>query len=250
MCNRNIRLDLSYDGTDFSGWQIQSKGRTVQGVLEAALLAMHKHPVKTTAAGRTDAGVHAKGQVLNFFSDLRTIGDEKYRDALNYYLPHDVRVLRSCSVADDFSARFSARKRVYKYFLYFGSVDLPCIHRYAVRYRKKPDIMLLNSYASILIGEHDFTTFAASGEMSKSKKRIVYSSCFYMRGEFLIYQICADSFLYKMVRSIVGTLIEAEREQKTATEFCSILNAENRSYAGTTAPARGLFLDKVEYDET
>lgn len=249
MDRRNIRLEMSYDGTDFCGWQAQLKERTVQGVLETALFTMHKHIVKVTAAGRTDAGVHATGQVVNFFSDLHSIAGWQFRDALNYYLPPDVRVLASCIEKDDFHARFSAQKRTYCYFLYFGDVHLPVIDRYAVRYRKKPDIRLLNRYASVLIGEHDFTTFAGAGDKSKSKKRIVYSSCFYMQGGFLVYKIQADSFLYRMVRSIVGTMLDFERMGKTGEEFAPVVQARDRSCAGPTAPARGLFLDKVFYGE-
>lgn len=240
---------MSYDGTDFCGWQVQSKGRTVQGVLEQALFTMHKYPVKVTAAGRTDTGVHAAGQVVNFFTDLDSINGRRFCDALNYYLPPDVRVLKSEQVGDDFNARFSALRRTYCYFLYSGNVTLPYIDRYAVRYRNDLDIRLLNRYASILIGEHDFTTFAGAGDKSRSKRRIVYSSCFYMKGDLLVYKIQADSFLYRMVRSIVGTMLDLGRIEKTEEEFAGVVRAMDRSCAGPTAPARGLFLDKVFYGE-
>ena len=249
MGNRNIRLEISYDGTDFYGWQIQSDERTVQGELQKALKKMHRKQVIVTAAGRTDTGVHATGQVANFFSDIDSIPDWQFRDALNYYLPRDVRVLKSKLEKDDYNARFSAKARIYCYFLYFGPVNLPYVDRYAVRCRKKPEITLLNRYASLLIGEHDFTTFAGAGDMSKSKKRIVYSSCFYIQGDFLVYKIIADSFLYRMVRSVLGTLLEFEKCKKTCEEFIGIVGAMDRSCAGPTAPARGLFLDKVIYSD-
>jgi tRNA pseudouridine38-40 synthase len=247
MNRRNIRLELSYDGTGFCGWQKQAEERTVQGILEKALFTMHKHPVTVTAAGRTDTGVHATGQVVNFFTDLHSIAGQQFRDALNYYLPPDVRVLKSVISEDNFHARFSARKRTYCYYLYFGDVSLPHKDRHAVRFRNRPDIRLLNRCASVLIGEHDFTTFAGAGDKSKSKKRIVYSSCFYIQGEMLVYKIQADSFLYRMVRSIVGTLLEIDRTGKTEKEFALAVKAMDRSCAGPTAPARGLFLDKVIY---
>ncbi|MBN2441682.1 MAG: tRNA pseudouridine(38-40) synthase TruA [Spirochaetales bacterium] len=248
MSKRNIRLTISYDGTDFCGWQTQADQRTVQGELQNALFTMHKHPVTITGAGRTDTGVHANGQVANFFTDIDSIPDRQFRDAINYYLPQDVRVLESSLADDDFSARFSARKRMYRYFHYFSEVNLPHMNKYAVRLREKPDIRLLNEYASYLIGEHDFAAFAAAGDQSNSKTRIVYSSCFYMHNDFLVYKIMADSFLYRMVRSIVGTLLECEKKRKSGDEFAFILYSGDRKAVGCTAPARGLFLEKVLYD--
>jgi len=247
MENRNIKLIISYDGTGFSGWQVQADQRTVQGEIEKALAKMHKHPVSLTGAGRTDAGVHATGQVGNFFTDLNSIDHQQFRDAINYYLPQDVRVLESSIVNKQFSARFSARMRIYRYFFYFGPVNLPHLNRYAVRRREKPDIKLLNQYTSVLIGDHDFTTFAAAGDMSSSKKRIVYSASFYPRGNFLVFMIKADSFLYKMVRSLVGTFLDCVKKGIPREEFAGIVLARDRSKAGCTAPARGLFLDKVIY---
>ena len=245
---KNVCLILAYDGTDFAGWQIQEESRTVQGVLEEVLSTMHKHPVPVTAAGRTDAGVHATGQVVNFYTELKSIKAVKFRDAINYYLPDDVKVLESYKVDDDFHARFSARVRIYRYYYYFGEVYFPHYHRFAVLRRRRPNLQKINRMASVLIGEHDFTTFAGSADKSRSKKRIIYSSCFYPSGDFLVYKIAADSFLYRMVRSIAGTILDLNEKGWCEEKLKEILLAKKRSLAGTTAPARGLFLDKVLYD--
>ena len=247
--NRNIKLVLGYDGTDFCGWQIQRQERTVQGVLEEALLTIHGHPVRTQAAGRTDTGVHATGQVVTFTTSNTTIGDSQFREALNFYLPHDVKVFQSCRVPEGFSARFSARARVYRYFLYSGPVNVPHYSRYAVRVQRTPNLARLNRYASFLTGEKDFTTFSASGDMSKSKVRIIRAASFYIQGDHIVFMIAADSFLYRMVRSIVGTILYCDENEMEPRAFQDIILARKRMRAGPTAPARGLFLDKVVYDE-
>jgi tRNA pseudouridine38-40 synthase len=245
---RNIQATLCYDGTNFLGWQIQKEGRTVQGVVEDACERIHKHPVHVIAAGRTDSGVHATGQVINFNSDIDSIEGPRFRDAVNSVLPPDVKIIRSRVVEDNFHARYSARARIYRYFLYFSPVVLPHYHRYAVRKRKRPNLNQINKMASFLIGEHDFTSFAAAADSNKSKKRIVFSSCFYPQGDFLVYKIAADSFLYRMVRNIVGTILECEENAMPVEIIQEILHAKQRGRAGQTIAARGLFLDKVLYD--
>jgi tRNA pseudouridine38-40 synthase len=245
---RNIRATLCYDGTNFSGWQVQKEGRTVQGEVEDALEKIHKHAVHVIAAGRTDSGVHATGQVINFASDIDSIEGPRFRDAVNSILPPDVRIIRSRVVGDDFHARYDARVRIYRYFIYVSPVVLPHYHRYAMWKRKRPDYSQINKMASFLIGEHDFTSFAASTDTNRSKKRIVFSSCFYPQGDFLVYKIAADSFLYRMVRNIVGTIVECEENGMPAEIIKDILCAKQRDRAGHTIAARGLFLDRVLYD--
>ncbi|MBN1698671.1 MAG: tRNA pseudouridine(38-40) synthase TruA [Spirochaetales bacterium] len=245
---RNIRATLCYDGTDFSGWQIQKEDRTVQGRIEAALAAVHGHPVGVIAAGRTDSGVHATGQVIHFLSDIDSIEGSRFREAINSGLDRDVRVIESREASFDFHARYSARVRIYRYFLYFGPVVLPHYHRYALRRYRRPNLKKINRMAGYLIGEHDFTSFCASGDESTSKKRVVFSSCFYPQGDFLVYKIAADAFLYRMVRNIVGTILECEEKAMPAEIINDILAARERRRAGQTIESRGLFLDKVLYD--
>jgi tRNA pseudouridine38-40 synthase len=247
MSRRNIRITVAYDGTNFWGWQIQKTGRTVQGVLEQALQRIHGHEVRVNAAGRTDSGVHATAQVVNFYSDLDSIPEQQFKDALNSYLPHDVRVLKSINANADFHARFSALSRLYRYYIYLAPVGLPHIRRYCWRVTVKPDIQRVNSLAAAIIGEHDFSSFCATGDTSKSRIKKVFTSCFYWKGLFLVYEIIATSFLRKMVRNIVGTLIEFEKNEQSKEALIELVEKKDRNMAGQTAPARGLFLEKVDY---
>ncbi len=197
MSLRNIKLTLAYDGSDFLGWQIQKSGRTVQGILQDALNQMHGSQITCTAAGRTDSGVHATGQIVNFRSSLNSIPPERYRDAINTHLPEDVRVIASELASDSFNARRSARWRLYRYYLYCAQVGYPHLRRYCLKIRRQPDIGKLNRLASKIVGKHDFTVFAAAGDKNKLKIREVLSSCFYPEGPFIVYKIAANSFCGK-----------------------------------------------------
>jgi len=245
---RNIRLTIAYDGTEFSGWQVQNNARTVQGDIEEALRRMHGHPVRIQGAGRTDSGVHASGQVGNFFSDLDSIEASRWHIALNSYLPPDVRALASREAAEEFNAKNSARKRVYRYFLYTASVGLPHLRLYCWKIRWRPDLRLLNALASVFLGEHDFTTFAAAGDASRSKVRRVDTACFFPEGPFICFKVAASSFVWKMVRSMLGTILEYGQKALPPAALADALKARDRSQAGMSAPARGLFLERVIYD--
>ncbi len=244
---RNIRLELAYDGTDFSGWQRQKGARSVQEELERALFAMHSHPVQTVGAGRTDAGVHAHRQVANFYTDIRSIPAEKFVPALNKLLPRDVRILGAEDAELDFHARYDARLRRYRYFTLCGSVFDPFRLRYAHQLYRRPDIEVLNGMASALLGEIDFTALSSARDTSLSRCRFVHEASFRWEGNMLVFEIAANAFLWRMVRSIVGTLFWLEASGKGASELRAILASKDRSLAGPTASARGLFLWNVEY---
>ncbi len=246
---RNIKLTLAYDGTDFCGWQIQNEDRTVQGALMQALERIHGHPVRVTAAGRTDSGVHATGQVANFYTEVASIPPERFTDAINAYLPKDVRVLDSREVGPRFHARRSARLRVYRYYILSAPVCPPHLRNYCHWTRRRLDISRLNRMASLLEGEHDFSSFSARGDRNKSKVRQVAASVFHAEGCFLVYTIAATSFLWKMVRTVMGTFLALEEQGLDGEELARIMGARSRFEAGETAPARGLFLEKVEYGE-
>jgi tRNA pseudouridine38-40 synthase len=248
MAERNIRLTLAYDGTDFLGWQLQKQGRTVQGVMQDGLSLMHGHPVHVLAAGRTDSGVHATGQVANFRTDIDSIPGARFRDAVNSHLPRDVRVLSSDAVDPGFHARRSARLRIYRYYTVCGAVLLPHLRNFRHWIRRSPDLVRLNEIAAVIVGEHDFTCFSAEGDANLSKVRRVDVSAFHREGETLVYTIAASSFLWKMVRTIIGTLFMLEEQGLGARELRLIMAAGSRSNAGGTAPARGLFLERVVYD--
>ncbi|MCY4481346.1 MAG: tRNA pseudouridine(38-40) synthase TruA [Spirochaetaceae bacterium] len=239
-------LTLAYDGTDFAGWQVQREQRTVQGVLEAGLARMLDRRVRVRAAGRTDSGVHAIGQVANFTAPV-TIPAERWAVAINSYLPPDVRVLAARPAAAQFDARRSALARGYRYQLLVGGVGLPHLRRYCYHVRHRPDLRRLNRSAAYLVGEHDFTVFAAAGDASLSKVRRVISAVFYPSPPYLVFRIVATSFLWKMVRSIVGTLLELAAMDAPAADVRRLIAGRRRAEVGQTAPARGLFLERVWY---
>ena len=249
---QNILLTISYDGTDFCGWQKQTKAgnetyRTVQGEIEVALQKLLKRKTELVGSGRTDSGVHAAGQIANFSSTIKNMEAENYIQALNSMLPKDVRIVNAEKVALNFNARFSSKSRTYRYFCNTQEFTLAHLTRYTWNIRYMPHLLTLNKMAQILQGEIDFTTFAASGDMSLRKSRYVEKALFFMQNEMLVFEITANAFLWRMVRSLVGTMIELEKKGGTEHEFAEILHACDRKKAGFTAPAQGLFLWKVSY---
>lgn len=248
MTNRRIRLTIAYDGTDYCGWQIQAKDRTVQGDLEEALGTMHKRRVVTTASGRTDSGVHARGQVVHFDTDIATLPVSKIPLALNSLLPRDVRVLEAAEADPGFHARYDARIRIYHYYLRPAPSPDPMGGRYSWTMERQPSLGRLNAMASQVVGTHDFTAFTAAGDPSPSKVRRLLSSAFFVQGPHLVYRVAGTAFLWHMVRSLVGTMMTLEKAGAGAAEMRKILESRDRAAAGITAPSRGLFLEKVLYD--
>lgn len=246
---RTIKLVLAYDGTDFHGWQVQNDRRTVQGVVGGALAEMHKHEVAVTAAGRTDAGVHAAGQAAHFKTGLSGVPAEKFAPALNSLLPDDVTVLSSRHVSDDFHARYDARERTYRYYLYPGYPAPPYLSRYSFPVYGDIDLRRLNELAAVLEGRHDFRAFATSLEKEQSTVRTISCSVFFLQTPFIVYQIRGDGFLRRMVRAVIGTLLEFERSGGSCEQLTEIIRSADRDRGGTTAPPKGLFLHKVTYDE-
>jgi len=255
--NRNIKLIIAYDGTEFHGWQRQEGSRTVQGEIENALFKMHGHHVGVNGSGRTDSGVHAKGQAANFITDIDSIPPDRFSPALNSLLAHDVRILESREEDINFHARFSAKSRLYRYqFLCRTSADsgssfLPYEARYNFRLRRYPSLELLNSYGRLLLGETDCTIFADSGDNAvtegRSKNRYIYSCYFYIEKETLVFEIRANAFLRKMVRSAAGTFLHYEESETPPFKLREIIASGDRSLAGPTLPPCGLFLWNVEY---
>jgi len=251
MSTKAVQLVVAYDGTDFGGWQRQKNARSVQEELEKALQTIHGHPVKLTGAGRTDAGVHALGQVAGFFSDIPTIPVERFKVALNSLLPKDIRVMSASPAPGDFHARFDASLRRYRYFVLCGSRQDPFRNRYAWCISRQPALAKLNAMAEVLVGEHDFSAFASAGDSSLSRSRFVQESYFWYEGESLVYQVAANAFLWRMVRSLVGTMLFFEAKTSSQAEASDlmrgILEGCDRKKAGPTAPPEGLFLWNVEY---
>ena len=247
-CNaRNIKLILAYDGTDFLGWQRQGTGRTVQGVIEDALAKLHKEPVTLTGSGRTDAGVHAAGQAANFHTSIQSMEAGRFVPALNSLLPRDVRILEAREARPDFHARFDARLRSYRYYFITRRPAQPWELRYNWHIRRQPDVARLNSYARLFRGEMDCTAFAVPGDKSKSRSRYISGAAFFYEGDRLVFEITANAFLWKMVRSVAGTLLHFDEKEYKPDYLKNVIASGDRALTGPTAPPEGLFLWKIEY---
>ena len=242
-----IKLTVSYDGTNYCGWQVQPNGTTVQEQLENAVEKVTGERVRVTGSGRTDAGVHAKGQVAHFTVEKENIPPQRFVMALNAHLPDDIKVLSSQQVSDDFDACRGAKKKTYKYSLYFADTPLPLKERYAVRLEQKVDINAIKECAKAFLGEHDFKGFCASGSSVKTTVRTIYDLIVDASEEDLTFTITGNGFLYNMVRIIVGTLIKVGEGKATKKDIEKMLETGERTLGGKTLPARALCLEKVEY---
>lgn len=238
---------LSYDGTNFSGYQVQPDQRTVQGELEQVLQRMHKGQiVKTTASGRTDTGVHAMGQVFHFDTPL-SIEPDGWKRALNTLLPSDIRLVSIQEVSPDFHARFDVDAKEYRYRI-LRSLDEDVFRRNQTYHYPYPlDVGNMRTAALELIGEHDFTSFCSAKTEVADKVRKIFELELIESGDELILRIKGNGFLYNMVRIIVGTLLEIGNGHRPPDEVVEILEAKDRDAAGKTAPGHGLYLWKVFY---
>lgn len=253
---RNLKLVIAYDGTDFLGWQRQPNVPTVQGTLEDAIARITAHKVQAHGSGRTDAGVHASGQVANFKTDCR-IPAPNLLKALNHLLPASIRVRQVTEVAENFHARHDARSKTYRYRILEAPVALPFINRFVFHYPYPLDREKMAEAARLVEGEHDFTSFAARDdggdsegeEATRSAVRKIYTSRFLWRPklEMLIYEVRGSGFLHHMVRNLVGTLVEVGRGKLAPGDMLEVLRSRDRTKAGPTAPSSGLCLMKVEY---
>lgn len=245
---RRLKATISYDGTLFAGYQVQPGERTVQLELENVLTKMHKgEKVKVTASGRTDARVHATGQVIHFDTSL-AIPVERYKKALNVQLPRDIRVLAVEEVNIDFHARYSVSGKRYRYIWSCEEEQSPFRRHYTVETNGlKPDVAKMEEAAQYIIGTHDFTCFCAANTSVVDKVRTVHSLSFSWHGEELHMVIEGNGFLYNMVRIIAGTLWEVGIGKRQAKELEEIIASMDRGKAGKTAPAHGLYLEKVFY---
>ena len=258
---RTLKITLAYDGTSFVGWQRQAEGVSIQGLVEEALGRLEQGPVAVTGAGRTDAGVHALGQVASARIASPHDGDS-IRRALNAMLPPEVRVLCVEDVPDGFHARFSARAKTYQYWILVGEVASPFAFRFAWQCRGPLDVEAMAAAARQLEGRHDFAAFQSAGSSVVTTERTVLTSALsraaapvvpltaapVMPGaDLLVYEICGDGFLRHMVRAIVGTLVEIGRGRLAVSDMSAILSDRDRGRAGPTAPACGLCLARVDY---
>lgn len=243
-----IKMSLSYDGTNYCGWQIQNNGVAVQQVVADAIEKITGEKVTVTGSGRTDAGVHAECQVAHFDVKKATVPPKNYAKALNTVLPNDVRVIDSDLAQDDFNACRSAKKKTYRYSLYLSQTEQPLKERYATQIDKTLDILAMQTVAQVFVGEHDFKCFNASGGGAKTTVRTIYSIEIEKDGQDVKVYVTGNGFLYKMVRSLVGFLIAVGLGKATEEDALQMLNSGKRSQKGKTLQAKGLCLVKVEYE--
>jgi tRNA pseudouridine38-40 synthase len=261
---KNIRLRVAYDGTRYAGWQVQPQQQTIQGSLEAALLKLTGEPLRVLSAGRTDAGVHALGQVANFQTAF-PIPPPKWRPALQALLPEDIVILESDEVPLEFHATFSAKSKRYRYVILNQLVDDPFLHRYSWRIAQELDAEAMQQAAQCLVGTHDFRSFESDWPNKATSVRTVTELSIRRAAPWDVFapkpleapasdeapliclEIEADGFLYNMVRAITGTLVNVGRGTWTGEDARRVLEAQDRAVAGGTAPARGLFMVCVTY---
>jgi tRNA pseudouridine38-40 synthase len=243
---RNIKLILSYDGTDFNGWQTQPGRRTVQETLEKAIAALTGRPARANASGRTDTGVHAVGQVVNFYSDT-SLAPEVLVRALNAHLPSDVVAKEATDVPQAFDANRDARRKLYRYVIHDGAVPDLFLRRYCCRSRRPLDAAAMRRAAEPLVGRHDFRCFETDWPNRMSSVRTITHLAVSRMGDWVWLDVEADGFLYNMVRAIAGTLMNVGRGYWPEGQVATILEAGDRTLAGPTAPAAGLFLMRVTY---
>lgn len=245
---RNLKLTIAYDGTDYHGWQVQPNGNTVQAELEQALSRFTggRNRVTVTGSGRTDAGVHAWGQVANWFYD-GSLPCERVQAALNGLLPAAIRVRRVEDEESGFHARKSAAAKTYLYLIDNAPYANPLLRRWAWHVRQPLDLAALRVASGYLVGEHDFLSFKAADGETATSRRTIYQVRWRRRGTVLLFFVRGSGFLKNMVRIIVGTLVEFGRGRRAPAEMAAIIAAADRQAAGITAPARGLVLRSVEY---
>jgi tRNA pseudouridine38-40 synthase len=249
---RNLKVILSYDGSEFSGWQVQPDAATVQGTLASAIGRITGEKVLPQGSGRTDAGVHALAQVATFATQS-SVPTENFQKALNDILPPSVRVLDVAEMASQFHARHSARAKTYRHRIHRGAICPPFLARYVWHYPYPLDESAMAEAAKLVVGEKDFTSFAAvdpeRGPQAEavSKVRTIFSSCWQRFGEEFVYVVRGSGFLHHMVRNLVGTSILIGKGTLHRQDMTRILEARARPAAGPTAPASGLYLVEVEY---
>jgi tRNA pseudouridine38-40 synthase len=249
----NYKLLIQYDGTDFHGWQVQENARTIQGELERVISMLEDAKVGVIGSGRTDAGVHAEGQVANVLLN-RTFAPDKLRSAINGNLWRDIRIMKVETVPNEFHARFSAKRKTYVYRIINAPVLSPFWRRFAHHEHKALDLPAMTQAARLLLGEHDWTAFASSQSDGESRVRTVFDCGFdsvwdaRASANLIEFRITANGFLRYMVRSIIGTLLEVGRGEKDSDTIHTAIVTGDRSLAGKTASAHGLTLLKVDYE--
>jgi tRNA pseudouridine38-40 synthase len=245
---RNLALTIAYDGTDFAGWQTQPGFRTVQETLESAIAEFTAvERVHLNASGRTDAGVHAVGQVANFHTAANYSLDVVVR-AINARMPPDIAITEAKDMPQVFDANKDAKRKLYRYVIFDGLVMSPFLRRYSVQAKHQLDVASMRRASECLVGRHDFHSFETDWPNRQSSVRTITHLSVNRACEYIWIDVEADGFLYNMVRSIAGTLMDVGRGHIPETRVSEVLHAEDRRLAGPTAPPHGLFLMRVTYE--
>lgn len=248
--NHNYRLTLAFDGSAYQGWQRQnSTEQTIQGTLERTCSAILGEPVRLIGSGRTDAGVHAEAMTAHFFTKKPILDGAAFRQQMNGALPEDIRILDIRPVSADFHSRFSALGKIYRYQIDTGEKMDVFRRKYVCHYTAPLDLAAMETAARYLEGTHDFSSFTTDRTPGKSKVRTIRAIRMEQQGNLLLIRYEGDGFLYNMVRILTGTLLEVGDGRKKADDIPGILDQKLRSAAGFTAPAQGLFLERVFYEE-
>ncbi len=245
---KRVRLIVAYDGTNYHGWQIQQNGITIESELNRCLTDLLQEPIQVIGASRTDAGVHALGNVA-VFDTVSPIPAEKISYALNQRLPEDIRIQKSEEVAPDWHPRYCESKKTYEYRIYRGEFPMPVKRLYSHFTYNHLDVEAMRAAATYLVGKHDFKSFCQTGAQVESTVRTIYICEVEEQGSDLVIRVCGNGFLYNMVRIIAGTLMEVGQGRMQPEDMPKILAACDRGAAGPTAPAKGLMLYKYEIME-
>lgn len=245
---RTIKIVVAYDGSGYHGFQKQKAILTVQGVVEEVLAKLCGEAVVTAGSGRTDAGVHALAQTLTFTTNGRIPCANMVRAAASL-LPPDIVLVSAEEVAEGFHARFSARWKTYEYKLLVNEHDNPFMVRYAWQLREQLDVKAMNEAAQLLLGTHDFSAFRSTGSVDSSPIKTIYATQWQQRGEELIFRISGDGFLYHMVRNLVWSLVQVGLGRRSSDDFAAELEAQRCEFLNEPAPAQGLYLAQVGYNE-
>ena len=246
MEKKRVRLIVAYDGTNYHGWQFQKNGITIEGELNRCLTELLQEPIEVIGASRTDAGVHALGNVA-VFDTVARMPAEKISYALNQRLPEDIRIQKSEEVAADWHPRYCDSRKTYEYRIYRGEFPMPVKRLYSLFTYRELDVAKMQEAAGYFVGEHDFKSFCQVHAQVDSTVRNVYDVTVYEEGADVVIRVEGGGFLYNMVRIMAGTLMEVGQGKRKPEEIIEIIKAKNREAAGPTAPAHGLTLIKYEF---
>lgn len=243
---RNIKLTIEYDGSNYVGWQKQVNGNGIQSEIEQAIFLTTGEKVNLIGSGRTDSGVHAKGQVANFYTKSRIPGN-RFKYALNIKLPSDIVILESEETNYDFHSRYDAKAKIYSYLIYNNPIRSSLYRNFAYHVSYELEYEKMYEGTKYFLGTHDFSSFAGSKNVIEDTCRTINNIALEKSGDFIKFKIEGNGFLYNMVRIIVGTLVDIGRNKIRAEDIPNIINLKNRKFAGPTAPPEGLYLEKVYY---